>query len=161
MANIILIAAIGKNFELGKNNDLIWKIKEDMQFFQKHTTGHKIVMGYNTFISLGKLLPKREHIVLTHRNLQREDILVFHDYSTLKQYLSSIDETVYIIGGASIYKLFLDEANELLLTEIHETCSDATTFFPKFSYELFKKEILSTHQENGIIYEHSKYIKKK
>lgn len=67
MTKIIIIAAIGKNGELGKNNNLIWHLKEDLKFFKEVTTNHIIVMGYNTFKSLPCLLPNRTHIVLTHR----------------------------------------------------------------------------------------------
>ena len=66
MNNLILIGAIGKNGELGKNNELIWYIPDDMKFFKETTINHTVVMGYNTFISLPKLLVQRKHIVLTH-----------------------------------------------------------------------------------------------
>ena len=63
--NITLIAAVGKNRELGYKNDLIWKIPEDLEFFRENTINKYIVMGINTFNSLPRLLPNREHIVLT------------------------------------------------------------------------------------------------
>jgi len=63
MSKVTLIAAIGRNRELGKNNDLIWKIPEDLKFFKDNTIGKTIVMGINTFNSLPKLLPGRKHIV--------------------------------------------------------------------------------------------------
>ena len=65
---IILIAAIGKNYELGKDNHLIWRISEDLDFFKKITMGKKIVMGRKTFESLPKMLPGRKHIVLSRSN---------------------------------------------------------------------------------------------
>lgn len=69
MSKLIIIAAIGKNNELGKDNDLIWTSKEDMKFFRETTTGHTIVMGRNTFDSLPKVLPNRTHIVLTGQDI--------------------------------------------------------------------------------------------
>ena len=63
-----IIAAVGKNLELGKNNDLIWSIPEDLKFFRNVTNGHTIVMGRNTFDSLTKMLPNRKHIVLSSRD---------------------------------------------------------------------------------------------
>ena len=63
--SISIIAAVGKNFELGKNNDLIWHFKEDMRFFKQTTMGHTVVMGRKTFESLPKALPNRRNIVIT------------------------------------------------------------------------------------------------
>ena len=76
---ITIIAAIGKNRELGKDNQLIWRIKEDMMFFKENTMGKPIVMGRKTFESLPKKLPNRKHIILTSKNLSLdEDIIVCH-----------------------------------------------------------------------------------
>ena len=68
--SLSIIAAIGKNNELGKDNDLLWRFPEDMKFFRETTMGHKIVMGRKTFESLPKLLPGRGHIVLTRQDLE-------------------------------------------------------------------------------------------
>ena len=76
MKNITIIAAIGRNRELGKNNDLIWHFREDMKFFKEQTMGKPIVMGYKTLESLPKLLPGRKHIVLTSRNLELDPSIV-------------------------------------------------------------------------------------
>jgi len=160
MAKIIIIAAIGKNNELGKDNKLIWNLKEDLNFFKEKTTGHKIVMGYNTFESLPKLLPNREHIVLTHKDLQIEGIKVFNDFKVLTEYLQILDEDVYVIGGASIYKLFIDTADELILTEIEAECLDADTYFPKFNLDDYDCEIIKDNEENNIKYSHVRYRKK-
>ena len=65
MKNVTMIAAVGKNLELGRNNDLIWRFKEDMKFFREQTMGKPMVMGYNTFLSLPGILPGRKHIVLS------------------------------------------------------------------------------------------------
>ena len=107
MAKLIIIGAIGKNRELGKDNNLIWHLKEDLKFFRENTMNHKIVMGYNTFRSLPNLLPNREHIVLTHRDLKIDDVKIFNDFNELVNYLQTLEEEVYIIGGAKIYNLFL------------------------------------------------------
>ena len=140
MTNIILIAAIGKNRELGKNNDLIWHLKEDLNFFKETTMNHIIVMGYNTFKSLPKLLPGRKHIILTHQDINIDGVQVFHNMEELLTYLNSLDEDIYIIGGASIYEQFIPYANELLLTEIEEECFDADVYFPIWKEEDYTKE---------------------
>ncbi len=84
MAKLIIIAGIGKNRELGKNNALIWHLKEDLKFFKETTMGHKIVMGYNTYTSLPKKLPGRDPIVLTHKKIQIDGIRTFNEIETLK-----------------------------------------------------------------------------
>ena len=160
MAKLIIIAAIGKNRELGKENNLIWRLKEDMKFFKENTTGHKIVMGYNTFESLPKLLPNREHIVLTHKDLKIEGIKVFNNFKMLTEYLQELDEDIYVIGGSSIYKLFIDYADELILTEINAECLDADVYFPTFEKEDYEKETIKELEENDIEYAFVRYRKK-
>ena len=108
---ISIIAAIGKNYELGKDNDLIWHIKDDLANFKRLTMGKKIVMGENTYKSLPKKLDGREYIVLSYKLKSIDNGLVFNDFSKLLEYLRSLDEEVMIIGGARIYKLFLAYAD--------------------------------------------------
>ena len=159
MVSIKIIAAIGKNNELGINNELIWHLKEDLKFFKEETTGHKIVMGYNTFLSLSKLLPERTHIVLTHHEIDNKEVMVFSNFEELLNYLKTLDEEVYVIGGSSIYKLFLNIANELILTEIDsEALADA--YFPIFNKEEYDKELIDEHIENDISYKHVRYRRK-
>lgn len=157
MAKITIIAAIGKNFELGKNNDLIWHLKEDLKFFKENTMGHKIVMGLNTFNSLPKLLPGRDHIILSHQNITIDGTTIFNNFEELKNYLESLNEEVFIIGGASIYKLFIEYADKLILTEIEDTCLDADVYFPTFNKENYEKEEIKTITENNLTYKHVIY----
>ena len=104
MKNITMIASVGKNLELGKNNDLIWHFKEDMKFFKENTMGKPIVMGMNTLNSLPKLLPGRTHIVLTTKNniSLDEQIVVVHTIDELLNYIKKYGKEVTLIGGASI-----------------------------------------------------------
>ena len=161
MAKIILIAAIGKNNELGKNNNLIWHFKGDMKFFKEHTINHPVIMGYNTFLSLPKLLKDRENIILTHKNVKINGAIVYNDIESLMKYINSYDGSVYIIGGASIYNLFISIADILLLTEIDCEDVEADSYFPAFVKTNFFKEELGDNEENGIKYNHVKYVRKK
>lgn len=161
MAKIIMIAAVGQNGELGIDNHLIWNLKGDLKFFKEATTNHKIVMGYKTFTSLPKLLPNREHLVLTHQDLTMEKVQVFHDFSDLVNYLNSLDEDIYIIGGSSIYKLFLPLADELLLTEIKAEEKKADAYFPPFEENLYHREVIGENRENDISYAHVRLRRKK
>lgn len=160
MKKLIIIAAIGKNGELGYNNNLIWHIKEDLKFFKEQTINHTIIMGRNTFESLPKLLPNRHHIVLTHhKEGLPNEVEICQSYEEAIDTLRKIDDNIYCIGGASIYKLFLNDTDEMLLTEIDET-SQASVYFPEFDKNNWERQILSKNEENAIKYAHVKYLRK-
>ena len=163
MNNLILIGAIGKNGELGKNNKLIWYIPDDLKFFKENTINHTIVMGYNTFISLPKLLVKRKHIVLTRKtdlNLPSE-VTIFHDKESVLEYAKNHNDDIFIIGGASIYTQFINESDRMILTEINESDKEADAYFPNFNVLSWDKEILSEKEYEGISYKHVLYKRKK
>lgn len=161
MKNITMIAAVGKNLELGKDNELLWRIPEDLQFFKQQTVGKKIVMGKKTLDSLPGLLPKRTHIVLTHQEIEpSERLMVFHDITELKAYLQQLREEVMIIGGAQIYQQFIDDADKLVLTEIDGE-KEADVYFPSFDKNEWNQEVLCEHQHEDIKYKHLVYTRKK
>ena len=158
--NVNIIAAIGKNNELGKNNDLIWKFKEDMKFFKETTMGHPVVMGRRTFESLPNILPGRENVVISTNNINNDKIKL---YKSIKDFLVSYknyNNDVFIIGGATIYKAFIDIATTLYLTEIDDIEKDADVYFPIFNKEEFNKEIIKELEENDIKYKHVLYKRK-
>lgn len=161
MNSITLIAAIGKNRELGLDNDLIWKIPEDLKFFKENTMGKYIVMGMNTLSSLPKLLPGRKHIVLTSKDIELDpEIRVVHSIDELLKYINSIDEEVMIIGGASLYRQMIEYANKMILTEIDDE-SDADVYFPEYSLDDWNREVLSEYKYGNIEYNHVVYVRKK
>lgn len=160
MNNISLIAAIGKNFELGKGNDLIWHLPGDLNFFKNVTMGKEIVMGSKTFYSLPNLLPGRKHIVLTRKSIEIPEVLVMHLKEELIEYLKEIKKEVMIIGGASIYAQFIDIADKMYLTHIDAVCDEADAYFPKFNYNDWDSEILRTNSDSGISYKHVLYKRK-
>lgn len=161
MGSITLIAAIGRNNELGKDNGLIWSISEDLKFFKENTIGKPVVMGLNTFNSLPKLLPNRKHIVLTHKEVTLDsEVILYHNFDELLNYIKTLDEEVMIIGGGMMYSQMIEYADRMLLTEIDDE-SLADVYFPKFSYEDWDRNILSTHEYNNIKYSHVEYIRKK
>lgn len=160
MKNVSMIAAIGKNNELGKNNDLIWHLRGDLKFFKDTTMGKDIIMGSNTFYSLPRLLPGRKHIVLTSKEILNDEVLVLHSREEVINYLKQIKEEVMIIGGANVYSQFIDCADKLYLTHIDEYCSDATVFFPSINYDEWDSELIGVNQDNGINYKHVLYKRK-
>ncbi|MBQ3431756.1 MAG: dihydrofolate reductase [Clostridia bacterium] len=156
---ISMIAAIGKNRELGKNNDLIWHFKEDMQFFKQTTMGSAVIMGRKTFESLPAALPNRKNIVLsTDTTYHAQGAQTVAD---IPQALAAAENTdVFIIGGASVYEAFLPYAETIYLTEIDAACEDADTFFPPFDTSLYDKEVLQSLVCKGIKLQFVKYSKK-
>ena len=127
-----IIAAIGKNRELGKNNDLIWSLPGDLKFFKEVTTGHTVLMGKNTFYSLPKVLPNRKNIVITDEYIDNSEIEQFNSLEAFYDKYQDSDEVVFIIGGGMMYRQFVDIADELYLTEIDASDNEAQTYFPSF-----------------------------
>lgn len=161
MKKLIIIAAIGKNNELGKNNDLIWKIKGDLNFFKEKTIGHTLLMGENTFFSLPKMLPDRKHIVLTYKSKDKfpKDVIVINSVEEFNNISKTTDDDIYIIGGASIYKQFIDKTDQMYLTEIDDECKSADVYFPKFNKDDYDIKIIQEHNLSNPSYKHVLYEK--
>ena len=151
---ISIIAAIGKNYELGLNNQLLWHIPNDLKYFKELTTGKTVVMGRKTYESIGRALPNRENIVLTRQSIKIDNVDVVNDYKKILDL-----EDVFIIGGEQIYKLFLPYADNIYLTEIAEN-KEADSYFPIFDKSLYTKEIVKTDSYNDINYSFVIYRKK-
>ena len=157
---ISIIAVIGKNNELGKDNNLIWHIKGDLAHFKELTMHKKIVMGASTYKSLPKKLEGREYIILSKSLSNIPDAVVYQSFDDLLAYLNTLDEEVMIIGGASIYKLFLPYAEVLYLTEIEEE-SNADVYFPEFDKKDFTKTLSEEHVDDDIKYKFVTYVRLK
>ena len=161
MKNLSIIAAIGKNNELGYKNRLIWDIKEDLQFFKKKTTNAYVVMGSKTYLSLPGKLKNRKYIILTLEPLEvDEDVLLFNDLEKLLEHIKLINEEIFIIGGGQIYKLFLPYASKMYLTEIDATEDGADTYFPEINNSEWKCIKGEQLEESNIKYSHNEYIRK-
>lgn len=134
MKNISIIAAIADNGAIGKNNDLIWRLPNDLKRFKSLTDGHTIVMGRRTFESLPKgALPNRKNVVMTSMpEAIGTSAFVCSSWEEMMD-LTEKDNDVFIIGGASIYRDALDIANRMYITRVHETF-DADVFFPEIDY---------------------------
>jgi dihydrofolate reductase len=129
---ISLIAAIGENNELGKNNSLLWNIPADMKRFKDTTILHSVVMGRKTFESIGKPLPNRRNIVITHNlNYKKDGVEVVHSLAQALDLFPDPNEEIFIIGGAQIYELTMDIADKLYITHINAEDKKADTYFPE------------------------------
>ena len=135
---ITIIAAIGLNNELGKDNDLIWHLPNDLKRFKKITTGHHIIMGRKTYESIGRPLPNRTTIIISRNNQYKAEGCIV--VSSLEEAIKSCQQEshIYIIGGAQIYKEAIKIADELdiCLVEAH---FDADVFFPEINMDVWKE----------------------
>lgn len=154
-----IIAAIGKNRELGKKGQLLFHIKNDMKFFRETTKNHKVVMGSRTWYSLPQKLPNRENIVVSETPIPDADVTI-SDLQTFINENQNTDEEIFIIGGGMIYSEFLDYAQNLYLTEIDATDSEADTFFPEFDKTKYHKTLITKGSENELSYAINKYTLK-
>lgn len=165
---ISLIAAIGKNRELGKNNTLLWHIPEDLKRFKKLTSGHPIIMGRKTYESIGRVLPNRTNIIVTRDKQYAISgaIIVYSLEEAIeegrKYYVSSskydpkihntqyiirdTEHEVFVIGGGQIFQQVLPLASKLYLTVV-DGSFDADTFFP--DYSMFTKVIRKEEGRSG------------
>ena len=159
---ITLIAAAAENDALGKDNDLIWHISDDLKRFKRLTTGHAIIMGRKTFESMPKALPNRTNIVLTrNKNYKAEGALVT---STVEEALdlAKHDTQPFIIGGAQIYSLFMVYCDRIELTRVHHEF-EADVFFPKIDtskWKISKKEFVPKTKNQPYSYSYITYNKK-
>lgn len=126
-----IIAAISDNNVIGKENKLIWSIPADLKRFKELTTGHTIIMGRKTFESLGRVLPNRKHIVLTrdiNYKVEDENVEIINDVEQLDKFINKNEEN-FIIGGAIIYKQFIDKVDKMYITKIHRKF-EGDAYFP-------------------------------
>lgn len=155
-----MIAAIGKNRELGKNNDLIWHLDGDLPFFKRVTMGKSVIMGRSTFFSLPKALPGRKNIVLTFPPVfEAPGVTTVLSPEEALELVKDEDE-VFIIGGASVYALFIDKADRLYLTEAEAEDDTADVYFPEFDKSQWNRTVID---EGGtdIKYVHVLYERKR
>lgn len=132
MAKLSLIAAVSQNGAIGNGNKLIYWLPDDLKRFKQLTIGHTIIMGSNTFRSLPKgALPNRRNIVLSQKENRFENAEHFSSLSAALESCKNEDK-VYIIGGEMLYRSALPFADELCLTEVDDTPSEADAFFPHF-----------------------------
>jgi len=171
---ISIIAAIGPNRELGKDNKLLWHIPADLKRFKKLTEGHAVIMGRKTFESLGKPLPHRLNIIITRQSnfLKTEKAqAVVNSLSEAINYLKfeiknlKLKKEVFIIGGGQIYAQALPIADKLYLTLVEKTPEHpdgkfaADTFFPEYEKLFTKKIFEEEHEEYGYRYSFIELIK--
>jgi dihydrofolate reductase len=161
---ISLIAAIGKNNEIGKGADLIFKMPADMKHFRDITSGHTVLMGRKTFESIGRALPNRRNIIVTRdQNLKIEGAEVVHSLGeALRQVEGDNEHEIFIIGGGEIYKETINKADKLYITKVDAEAKDADVFFPKIDKDIWretKREEYNKDEKNIYDYAFVEYEK--
>ena len=160
---ITVIAAVAENNAIGKNNDLIWSLSADLKRFKKVTTGHYILMGRNTFESIGRPLPNRTTIIITrNKSYFKEGCLIASSLEKAIK-LAKEEKEIFIIGGAQIYKETMAKnlADRLDVTLVHEAF-DADVYFPKIDAKVWKetkREAFKADEKNEFDYSFISYQK--
>lgn len=157
-----IIAAIAHNNALGKDNDLIWHLPADLIRFRKTTTGHHIIMGRNTYESIGKPLPNRTTVIITRNpDYKAEGCVVVHSIAAALE-VAKEDDSPFIIGGAQIYKEAISLVNQLDITEVHHEF-EADAFFPEIDLNIWKetkRERFEADEKNKYAYSFVSYVRK-
>jgi dihydrofolate reductase len=137
---IIGIAAVDRKGAIGKGGKLPWHYSSDMKFFRETTTGHAVVMGRKTWLTIGKPLKNRLNIVLSRDSSIEpfESLVVFTDIESVVSFTASLTTDLFVIGGAQIYEAFMPAIEKWIITEGPLTVSGADAFMPKDYLKGFK-----------------------
>lgn len=135
---ISIIVAAATNQAIGKDNQLLWHLPNDLRFFKKTTTGHPIIMGRMTYESVGKPLPNRRNIIISRQpDYQAEGTETVHSLEEAIELAGQHTEEIFIVGGAAIYALALERTDRIYLTRVAAS-PEADTFFPEFDEAAWK-----------------------
>lgn len=167
MTKIILIIAIDKNGVMGHNLKLPWKLSDDLKHFKKETLNSPIIMGKNTYKSLPRMLPDREHIVLSTKMEGNEKISVFSSLKNVTEYLKDTYEKAYVIGGAKLVEQFLKYKliDEMIITHVNGSVKGNvkidTDLLNLDAWSLYDEIKFDKNDKNNYAFKISKYIPKK
>lgn len=162
LRNISIIVAIASNNAIGKDNRLLWHLSDDLKRFKKLTTGHTLIMGRNTFLSLPKgALPNRRHIVIS--DVKEDQFVGCEMASSIGQALNLAGESeeCFVIGGGMVYAQFLPVAGKLYLTQVHQSF-EADTFFPEIDFTQWKArsiEKLDAGEKNDYPHTYTEFVR--
>ncbi|MBT8257098.1 MAG: dihydrofolate reductase [Bacteroidia bacterium] len=146
---LTIIVAAGENDAIGKDNQLIWHLSDDLKRFKSLTSGHHIIMGRKTFESFPKPLPNRTHIVITRQTDYQvpAGVIVVNSFTDALEKAKG-DPKPFVIGGGEIYSQAMPYAQKIELTRVHHSFEGADTFFPKIDSSIWKEENCVTHDKD-------------
>lgn len=155
-----IIVALASNNAIGKDNDLLWHISDDLKRFKSLTMDHTVIMGRNTWDSLPRRpLPKRRNVVLTHNtDFKAEGADVVHSVDEVMRIVAD-EEEAFVMGGATLYRQFLPLAQRLYITHVHASF-DADVYFPEIDlsrYRLCRVTDPVLDGVSGLIYHYADY----
>ena len=159
-----IIVAKSRNNAIGKDNQLLWKIPDDLKRFKALTTGHTIIMGRKTFESLGRVLPNRFHIVLTrdeNYKIEDENVKIVNNITEINSLIQDEKEN-FVIGGAQIYASLISQCQKLYITQIDKDFV-GDSYFPKINETEWNlvERVKGPKDENDFEYEYLTYERKK
>ena len=159
-----IIVAIADNNAIGKNNELLWHISDDLRFFKRQTLGWQVIMGRKTFESIGRALPGRVNIVISRGFTTGEEVAVVGSLEDAFQLAESTNlEKCYVMGGGQIYAQALEFADRLVVTHVHTVIEDADTFFPQIDPSVWaveQRSELFTDESSGYTFEFVEYLRR-
>lgn len=177
-----IIAAVADNMAIGRDNELLWHISADMKYFRRVTMGCPIIMGYKTWLSIGRPLPGRRNIVITKSHFDApESVVQVPDVASAFAAAEEVQVNAaaaqeiqtaaaqcsagqcFIIGGAKTYERTLAQADKLYITHVHTSVPDADAFFPAIDpavWTLQSETPPETDPENGLQYSFAVYVRK-
>lgn len=167
-----IIAAVADNMAIGRDNELLWHISADMKYFRRVTMGCPIIMGYKTWLSIGRPLPGRRNIVITKSYFDApESVVQVPDVASAFVAAEEVQVNAvqcsagqcFIIGGAKTYERTLAQADKLYITHVHTSVPDADAFFPAIDpavWTLQSETPPETDPENGLQYSFAVYVRK-
>lgn len=146
-----IIVAIDENYGIGRKGDLLCHLPNDLKHFKEITSGHPVIMGRKTYMSLPRRpLPNRRNIVISqHANYAYEGAEMVNSIDEALQLVDPKEET-FIIGGGSIYEQLMENADKLYITRIHHSWDDADTFFPKIKTDTWHRTTCEQHDSDGM-----------
>lgn len=145
---VTIVVAMGKNREIGKENQLLWHLPKDLKHFKDITSGHPVIMGRKTYESIGKPLPNRTNIVISRKNdWFEEGVLIVGSIKEALKFAQKIDENVFIIGGGNIYEQTMGFTNRLEVTLV-DAALDADTYFPEIDAKIWQKTEEDCHEKD-------------
>lgn len=171
-----LIVAVAEDGAIGMKNNLLWHISEDLKYFKATTLGNPVIMGRKTFESIGRPLPGRRNIIVSHQNFPLPEVSKFkkdgtpsntsvelaNDFEQLARHAQNSNDEFFVIGGGSVYKEFFRFADRLFITKIYSHKEGADTFFPEIKtteWDEVKKSPVMHDVENNIDFQFITYQK--
>lgn len=130
---ISLIAAVARDWAIGRDNNLIWHLRDDLKLFKETTRGHTVVMGRKSYEAIGRPLPQRRNVVITRQTDMRIDgVELMHSLEEVLAAFEESGEEIFILGGGELYKQTIGMAHRLYISHVDASFPDADTHFPEF-----------------------------